>query len=195
MGSVISTAKVAANALFGSKNFTLMMVGLDNTGKTSLLSRLKRREGTTLPPTIRTIMIGFNIESISYGQHTIQIWDFGGSETIRQIAHCYYWHGHAFAFVVDAAAPARLAEAKDELERVWLETENQYPFLVIANKMDLVGAADLFVVEEALGIQRLARSGRAIALKGVSALNGDGFDEVLEWLVQNISYTVIARRG
>ncbi|KAK7025044.1 ADP-ribosylation factor family-domain-containing protein [Favolaschia claudopus] len=212
MGSVISTAKGAASALLGSpKNFTLMMVGLDDAGKTSLLSRLKRREpkGTALPPTIPTI--GFNIESISYGQHTIEIWDSGGSESIRPCARCYYWHAQAFAFVVDAAAPARFAEAKDDLERVWLGTENEFPFLVIANKMDLAGAVDLCVIEEALGIQRLARSGRAIALKvqiiyhggskpfssnelqGVSALNGHGFDEVLEWLVQNLSYSVIAR--
>ncbi|KAF7356370.1 hypothetical protein MVEN_00969400 [Mycena venus] len=208
MGSAISTT--AATLLGASKTFELVMVGLDDAGKTSLVNRLKRRElpRGVLPATITTIgasflslasvlfkginWIGSTIETISYGRHSVTIWEFGGLDKVRPLWRRYFWHAHAFVFLVDAAAPARFPEAKEELTRMWEGTSDTHPVLVLANKIDLAGAVELSVIEEALGVPELAKSGRTIGVKGVSALTGEGLNEALGWFVENISHQFIA---
>ncbi|KAJ7931756.1 ADP-ribosylation factor family-domain-containing protein [Mycena leptocephala] len=195
MGSAISTAAAAgADILMGSaapKSFEIIMIGLDDAGKTSLVNRLKRRElpPGVLPATITTI--GSTIETIPHRHHTVTIWEFGGSEKVRPLWRRYFWHAHTFAFTLDATAPARFAEAKQELQ-LMLEASDKHPVLVLANKLDLAGAADLATIEEALGVAALPRSGRKIAVKGVSAMTGDGLCEVLDWFVENVSHQLIA---
>ncbi|KAJ6540086.1 hypothetical protein B0H10DRAFT_1416747 [Mycena sp. CBHHK59/15] len=77
------------------------------------------------------------------------------------------WNGHAFVFALNAAAPERFSEAREELLRMHNEISQEHPLLVLANKMDLHEAVDLLAVSQAL--ERLSKSGRKIALKGVSA--------------------------
>ncbi|KAJ7491881.1 ADP-ribosylation factor family-domain-containing protein [Mycena latifolia] len=180
------------------KSFEIIMVGLDGAGKTSLLNRLHRTElpAGVLPATIPTI--GSNIETVTHGRHSIKIWEFGGIEKIRPLWRRYYWNAHAFVFLLDAATPARFAEAKAELQLMLAETTERagaYPLLVLANKTDLTGSADLSAISEALGLAVLdsARSGRAVALKGVSAMTGAGTEEALQWFVENVSHEQIVR--
>ncbi|KAJ7656333.1 putative ADP-ribosylation factor, arf [Mycena polygramma] len=193
MGSAISTG--IADRLAGSalpKSFDLVMIGLDDAGKTSVVNRLKRRElpGGVLPATVTTI--GSTIETIAHGRHSVTIWEFGGSEKIRPLWRRYFWNGHGYIFLVDAAKPTRFAEAKEELQRIWKETEHVGPLLVLANKMDLPDAVKLSAFTEALGIHELAKSDRKLAVKGVSAMTGAGLDDALDWFVENISHQHIA---
>ncbi|KAJ7140260.1 ADP-ribosylation factor family-domain-containing protein [Mycena crocata] len=204
MASAIWSAAIAhTGRLFPSmpKNFEIVMAGLDGAGKTSLLNRLKRPELPigVLPETVSTI--GNNIETIAFGRHSITIWDFPGAEKLRPTWRSYFWHGHAFVFVVDSNAPERFALAKEELH--WMCQElcesrhipADHPMLVLANKTDSLNeAVDLAAISEALDVDALAtRWGRKIAVKGVSAMTGDGLNEALEWLVANVSHEVIAR--
>ncbi|KAK7025046.1 ADP-ribosylation factor family-domain-containing protein [Favolaschia claudopus] len=194
MGSTISTLTGRTAHLLGlPKTFELVMLGLDDAGKTSFyfrVTRLHELPRGVLPTTISTM--GWNIDNFVYGRHRITIWDFGGSRTIRTLSRSYLWNAHAFIFVLDAASPTRFAEAKQELMWLWQRTEKQHPVLVLANKIDLYGAEKLNVIEDALDIETMASSGRLIALKGVSAITGEGVDEALEWSVENISHELIA---
>ncbi|KAJ6581861.1 ADP-ribosylation factor family-domain-containing protein [Mycena capillaripes] len=196
MGAAISsTVAAGADRLAGSmlpKSFVLIMIGLDDAGKTSLVNRLKRRDlpAGMLPATITTI--ASTTETISYGRHSVTVQEIGGSNKIRPLWRCYFWHAHGFVFTLDAAAPARFPEAKEELQRMWEEIGDMHPALVLANKVDLPGAVELGEIEEALGVAALAGSGRRIALKGISAMSGEGIDEALEWFVENISHHLIA---
>ncbi|KAF8216669.1 ADP-ribosylation factor family-domain-containing protein [Mycena galopus ATCC 62051] len=200
MGSVISTVALNSAALLGlPKTFTLVLIGLDDAGKTSLVNRLSRRELPlgVLPATISTI--GSTLETIPHGRHSVTVWEFGGSEKFRPLWRRYLWNGHAFVFLLDATAPARFPEAKDELIRLWEGTSDKHPVLgeskpvlVLANNVDLADAAELSMIEEALGVPELAHSDRKIALKGMSAMTGEGIDEALEWFVANLSHQFIA---
>ncbi|KAJ7799115.1 ADP-ribosylation factor family-domain-containing protein [Mycena olivaceomarginata] len=193
MGSVISTTTAASASFLGlPKTFVLVMVGLDDAGKTSLVSRLKRRElpRGVLPTTITTI--GCTIETIPYGRHSVTIWEFGGMERVRCLWRRYFWHAHAFIFLLDAAAPARFPEAKEELLRLLDGIHYSYPVLVLANKIDLPSAVELRTIEDALSVPELVRGGK-IALKGVSAMTGEGINEAIEWFVANISHDSIAK--
>ncbi|KAJ7698890.1 ADP-ribosylation factor family-domain-containing protein [Mycena rosella] len=201
--SMFKLAVTAADRLFPSsmfpKSFMIIIVGLDGAGTTSMLNRLHRRELPmgVLPATIPTI--ANNTETIPYGRHRVKIQELGGMDKIRPLWRSHYWNAHAFIFVLDAAAPDRFPEAKEELDRVYYDLGKdeyvEYPFLIVANKMDLPGAADLATIAKALGInlETLGRGGRTVAMKGVSAMSGEGLDEVLQWFVDNVSHELIVQ--
>ncbi|KAF7370360.1 hypothetical protein MSAN_00667400 [Mycena sanguinolenta] len=184
MGSVLSTPKT----------FELLIIGLDDAGKTSLVNRLKRRElpRGVLPTTTPTT--GFTRETISHGQHSVTILEYSGSEKMRPLWRSCFWNAHAFVFLIDAAAPARFPEAKEELIQLIKATSDLYPILILANKVDLPGAVELSTIEEVFGVLglRAAKSDRKIALKGISAMTGEGVDEALDWLAANLSHQVIS---
>ena len=51
----------------------LLMLGLDNAGKTTILYKLKLGESLNSVPTI-----GFNVEEVKYKNLNFLIWDIGG---------------------------------------------------------------------------------------------------------------------
>ena len=63
------------------------MLGLDDSGKTNILYKLKLGEKVTTIPTI-----GFNVEIIENNgwAKNIVIWDIGGNEKIRGLWKHYY---------------------------------------------------------------------------------------------------------
>lgn len=76
----------------------LLMVGLDASGKTTILYKLKLGENITSIPTI-----GFNVEEVSYKNFKMSIWDIGGQDKIRQLWKHYYENTDGLIFVIDAA--------------------------------------------------------------------------------------------
>ena len=70
MGIFIS--KVIGN-LFPKKNTRILLLGLDNAGKTTILNKLKFNEIVYTVPTI-----GFNVETITYKNLNFTIFDVGG---------------------------------------------------------------------------------------------------------------------
>lgn len=106
----------------------------DNAGKTTLLYRLKMGEVVTTIPTI-----GFNVESVKYGQLTFDVWDLGGQTSIRPYWRSYYANTAAVVFVVDSTDIERLEIAADELRSMLNEDElRDAALLVFANKQDQV---------------------------------------------------------
>ena len=66
-------------ALFGQKEGRVLILGLDNAGKTTILYRLQVDE-----PLVQTVpTIGFNVETLSYKNVKLQVWDLGGQSSIR----------------------------------------------------------------------------------------------------------------
>ncbi|KAJ7017710.1 ADP-ribosylation factor family-domain-containing protein [Mycena alexandri] len=195
MGATISrAAESGADLVLGNtlpKTFEIVMIGLDDAGKTSLVNRFKRRD-LPLPATVTTI--GTTIKTIRFGRHRITVLELGGADKIRPLWRRFFWNGHAFIFLVDASAPERFSEAKEELGRMWGEISKKHPILILANKMDLKGAVGLDEVAEALGVGGLA-TGRTVAVKGVSAMTGKGPEEVLKWFVENVSHQLIAEHN
>ncbi|KAF7309978.1 hypothetical protein MIND_00370600 [Mycena indigotica] len=174
----------------------IVMLSLDDSGATSILNRLHRPNlpKGILPKTIPTI--GMNVETITHGRSKITIWEMGGNKKIRPLWRRYLWNGHAFAFVVDASAPERFAEARQELN--WALKSREYtafPFLVVVNKMDKEGAVEMWQVEEALDLKTLfaEHTEWPWGIMGVSAMTGQGLDQMLEWFTTNVSYAHIAR--
>ena len=73
-------------------NFKLIILGIQNSGKTTILYRLyfpnKKRALGLLVNTQPTI--GSNVEQVSYNNVKFQAWDLGGQENMRSVWDAYF---------------------------------------------------------------------------------------------------------
>ncbi|GFR50683.1 hypothetical protein Agub_g12935, partial [Astrephomene gubernaculifera] len=130
------------------RKITLALLGLDNAGKTTLLNTLKGEVDQDTTPTF-----GFNSSTLHEGKYKIEVFDLGGSKTIRSVWKKYLAEVHAIVYVVDAADPQRFEESRKTIQDV---LDNQYmldkPILIFANKQDLPTAASAAEVIKGLGM-------------------------------------------
>ncbi|XP_011309556.1 uncharacterized protein [Fopius arisanus] len=66
-------------------NIVLMMTGLDNAGKTTVLNRLNNEFDPNVMPTM-----GFRVLSLGHKSYVIKVYDIGGATQIRAIWKRYY---------------------------------------------------------------------------------------------------------
>lgn len=163
--------------LWGDKEVRILILGLDNAGKTTILYRLQLGEIVTTIPTI-----GFNVETVNYRNIKFQVWDLGGQTSIRPYWRCYYSNTNAIIYVVDSTDRERLAISKDELVSMMEEDELKEAVLIVfANKQDMEGAMTPAEVSEGLGLSKLKN--RQWQIFKTSAVKGEGIHEGLDWLV------------
>ena len=74
MGTIISKLKT----LFSSKKMEICIVGLDNSGKTTLSQKLSLSKTPNTGPTI-----GLDIKTFKKGNITLNMWDLGGQGNIK----------------------------------------------------------------------------------------------------------------
>ncbi len=89
----------------------MIIIGLDNAGKTTILYKLHLGEIVTTVPTV-----GFNVESMNYNGLKFQVWDLGGQTGLRPYWRCYYQDTNAVVFVVDSADRERIEYSRQELD-------------------------------------------------------------------------------
>ncbi|KAG1704110.1 ADP-ribosylation factor protein [Phytophthora megakarya] len=172
----IAMSKVFA-ALFGSKEVRILILGLDNAGKTTILYRLQADEIEQTVPTI-----GFNMETLQYKNIKFQVWDLGGQTSIRPYWRCYYPNTDAIIYVVDSADIDRLNIAKQELHAMLEEEElKDSILLVFANKQDQKGALNAAQISEAMGLSDIRN--RQWSIKETTATQGSGLFEGFDWIV------------
>eukprot|EP01126_Amoeba_proteus_P054105 TRINITY_DN6631_c0_g1_i1.p1 TRINITY_DN6631_c0_g1~~TRINITY_DN6631_c0_g1_i1.p1 ORF type:complete len:146 (-),score=17.21 TRINITY_DN6631_c0_g1_i1:12-449(-) len=128
------------------------MLGLDASGKTTILYKLKLGEIVTTIPTI-----GFNVEDVNYSSTTFTIWDVGGPDKIRPLWRHYIDGASAVIFVVDSHDQERIEEARDILFTHFISQraigDKKLPILIYANKQDLPHCMDLYQICTALGLR------------------------------------------
>ncbi|CAG9937839.1 unnamed protein product [Clonostachys rosea f. rosea IK726] len=154
-----------SSLLWAKKEIRILILGLDNAGKTTLLYRLKIGEVVTTIPTI-----GFNVESVTYKNLNFNVWDLGGQTSIRPYWRCYYANTAAVIFVVDSTDIERLQTAADELS-------------AMLNEEELKDAA--LLISEALRLGELRD--RNWSIMACSAVDGSGVNEGMDWLVTTVN--------
>merc|ERR1712072_501182 len=116
--------------LIGKKEMRILMVGLDNAGKTTILYKLKLGEVVNTIPTI-----GFNVETVEYKNISFNVWDVGGQDKIRLLWRHYYTNTQGLIYVVDSNDRDRIDENREELHKMLAEEElKDAVLLVFANK-------------------------------------------------------------
>lgn len=174
------------NYLFSKAELHILIVGLDDAGKTTLLEQLKgiygKKPGIPLdkiPPTV-----GLNIARVDIRRSRIIFWDLGGQERLRTIWNKYYSESHGLVFVVDSANENRFEEAKATLHTLAEHPELQgIPLLVLANKMDLEAARSVRAIRTFLEVDRLDME---VATHAISALTCQGIEPAMTWLVDSV---------
>jgi len=157
----------------------VLLVGLDNAGKTTILYKLTLDELVSTIPTV-----GLNIETIEYKDIEFQCWDLGGQQKIRDIWPQYYSGTDAIIFVIDSNEQTRLHEVKEELHNMMKHKLLQNAvILVLANKQDLPQSININEITRALDLESL--SDRTWMIQETCAMTGEGLYEGLQWLSIN----------
>ncbi|GAA6090323.1 ADP-ribosylation factor-like protein 14 isoform X1 [Tachysurus ichikawai] len=163
--------------LHGSKfppEARILMLGLDGSGKSTLLYKLKYNEAVVTVPTV-----GFNVEMLETKDKgfVLTVWDVGGQHMMRVHWEHYYEDTAGLVFVVDSKDKTRMAEAKQELEKILgNKSLKGLPLIVLANKQDLPGAASAGDVAEILNLKEICGN-RHWFLQSCSAKTGAGLEE------------------
>ena len=161
---------------FGEKEARILVLGLDNAGKTTILYRLQVGAVVSTIPTI-----GFNVETVTYKNIKFQVWDLGGQTSIRPYWRCYYPNTQAVVYVVDSSDAERVGTSRAEFHQILAEEElADAVVLVYANKQDVPGALTEAQITEGLGLADI--KDRQWAIFKTSAIKGDGLWEGIEWL-------------
>lgn len=165
---------------FNGKQAQILILGLDASGKTTIINRLKTGTNAVTVPTI-----GFNTETIEYGNLTFRAWDIGGQDSIRKLWHHYYPGTDGIVFIVDSNDKRRFHSAYLELHALMRHPLLQdIPFLIFANKQDLPNAATTSEVTNAMKMYEIKnRPWKVAESVGTS---GTGIDEGFNWLAKAI---------
>eukprot|EP01033_Poteriospumella_lacustris_P011838 gene11838-8436_t len=91
----------------------LLVLGLDNSGKTTILKKLSDEDITQIMPTQ-----GFNIKSLMHDGFKLNVWDIGGQKSIRPYWRNYYDQTDALIYVIDSADRRRMEETSVELQQL-----------------------------------------------------------------------------
>ncbi|KAL0404522.1 UNVERIFIED_CONTAM: ADP-ribosylation factor 1, partial [Sesamum radiatum] len=177
------------SSLFGNKEARILVLGLDNAGKTTILYRLQMGEVVSTIPTI-----GFNVETVQYNNIKFQVWDLGSEIGITVVSghiftgtsllpepywRCYFPNTQAIIYVVDSSDTDRLVVAKEEFHAILEEEELKGAVvLLFANKQDLPGALDDAAITEALELHKIKN--RQWSIFKTSAIKGEGLFEGLD---------------
>ena len=195
--------------------FSVLLLGLDNAGKTTFLSQLKSKYTPSHPePSSSTVpTVGQNVALLDFPDMYLKIWDIGGQTSLRGLWHSYYASCHAIIFIIDStdigdlstsddsggdvAGPSksshegRLDECRAVLEAVLGHEDTAgVPVLVLANKQDRDDRQEAIVIRDKF-IKPVfeGKGGGGIMDSRVlpcSALTGAGVEEAVKWVKDRV---------
>ena len=163
----------------------VVLVGLDSSGKTTILFRLKYGQYANTSPTV-----GFNCEKVRAAGTQWLMWDVGGAERVRPLWRPFTRGTDALIFVVDSSCSGdRLDEARLEIHRLARQqaqdcapsSRPRPPILIMANKQDLPGAHEPQYLVKGLGLTELPEQ-QPWAVAPACAITGEGLGEAMTLL-------------
>jgi len=163
------------------KDVRILMLGLDNAGKTTILKKFNGEDINTISPTL-----GFNIKTLEHKGYNLNIWDVGGQKSLRSYWRNYFETTDGLVWVVDSADKRRLQDCKAELHQL-LQEERLLgaTLLVFANKQDLKGALSAEEIQEVLELDKIKTHHWKIVW--CSAVTGENLLDGMDWLLNDIS--------
>jgi len=164
------------------KKAKLVLLGLDNAGKTTLLQMLREGRVAATSPTLHGTS-----EELQVGDVTFTAHDLGGHAQARRVWQTYTPAVDAVVFVVDATARDRFDEARRELAGLMDNDQVQsVPILVLGNKIDAPGAVGEDTLRDALGLGMWMTQDRPLAVCMCSVLKQQGYGAGFRWLSRQL---------
>ncbi|EQB45010.1 ADP-ribosylation factor-like protein 2 [Colletotrichum gloeosporioides] len=170
---------ILRKARLKDKEMRILMLGLDNAGKTTIVKKIMGEDVNTVSPTL-----GFIIKTIDYDGYKLNIWDVGGQKTLRSYWRNYFEKTDALIWVVDATDRLRIQDCMEELHGLLQEERlSGASLLVFANKTDVNGCMDEQEILDGLQLEAI-RTHRWHILR-CSAMTGANLKEGLAWVVED----------
>ena len=162
-------------------NFRIIILGIQNAGKTTILYRLSIGQLVKTTPTI-----GSNVEEISYNNVKLQAWDLGGQESSRSMWEVYFVNTDAVIYVIDTHDET-FDESKAQFYKLLKHDALKNAIILIyANKQDLPGAKSM---AEIISIYELDSIKDHIwHIQPCSAHTGEGLITGMKWLSDQLVF-------
>lgn len=161
----------------------VLLLGLDNAGKSTLLYKMKYNACVGTVPTV-----GFNVEMMEARKNrrniVLTMWDVGGQRKMREHWKGFHQDAATVVFVVDSSDTKRMEEARRELEST-LRSEQlrSSPVVLLANKQDVDGALTATDIQDRFNLRKMC-SDRDWFVQPCSASTGVGIQEAFGRVVQ-----------
>ena len=162
----------------------MLVLGLDNSGKTTIVKNMLHEDVNSISPTM-----GFQIHSLSYHEYTINMWDIGGQTSLRAFWSNYFDKTEVVLWVIDGLSLERIEESYQELRDKIIEQDRLMGvYLVIAiNKTDLIPEGELNQLKETvsglLQLDEVIPEPDHWTIELVSGKTGTGVERVLDWVI------------
>ncbi|XP_073445185.1 ADP-ribosylation factor-like [Dendrobates tinctorius] len=176
MGNLLNRIKTCLSGFYPVKARVLLL-GPAESGKTTVLYRLKLNEKVTPLPTV-----GFNVETLDPLDGVLYtLWDVSMNPNTWPFYKHYFANTQGILFVVDSKDPERHDDAKRLLCMVLGKVDLEgVPFVVLANKQDLEDVKN--PSDLALDLQLDQWEGDSWKISGCCATSGDGLREAMNAL-------------
>jgi small GTP-binding protein len=159
----------------GNQTPKILLLGLENTGKTTLLYKLLFDKIIDTIPSIHA-----NVETVEYKNHPLQIYDIRGCDKMRSVYPNYYSGTHAVIFMMDS----RIEESFMLFWSIMNDTTlGDIPVLILINKMDRPGCPESTEVLEQFKLTELKKTHM---VQRCSVITGEGLFEGLDWLLSKL---------
>ena len=165
----------------------IVLLGLENAGKTTLLRNVSGKEFAEALTTI-----GMNIEMIKHKGLDFQAIDVGGQLHFRETLWQYYTTlAKGVIFVFDIFDRSKFTEAKQWFEYISSRLSNRAVLMFLANKIDLKNEDDTFLkteeIIEMFGLDNVFRyPERSFRIWETSAKKGENVDNAISWMFNKI---------
>ncbi|NWW65343.1 ARL14 protein, partial [Ifrita kowaldi] len=158
------------------KRASILMLGLDSAGKSTLLYKFRYKDAFLTMPTI-----GFNVDMIEAGKDfTLTFWDVGGQKKMRELWSNFLEDTDGLLYVVDSSDKRRLEESRREFELILKnESIKDVPVVLLANKQDLPGALNAEEITRRFKMKKYC-SDRNWYVQPCCAITGEGLVEALQ---------------
>ncbi|KAL5373613.1 hypothetical protein DPSP01_012551 [Paraphaeosphaeria sporulosa] len=170
---------ILRKARLKDKEMRILMLGLDNAGKTTIVKKIMNEDVNSVSPTL-----GFIIKTIEYDGYKLNIWDVGGQKTLRTYWKNYFEKTDTLIWVVDATDRERIDDCRRELEGLLQEERLMgASLLVFKNKSDVSGSMTEDEVRQGLRLDAIKT--HKWTIMACSAMTGTNLQEGLRWVVQD----------
>jgi small GTP-binding protein len=161
--------------------FKIILLGIQNAGKTTILYRLSIGQLVKTTPTI-----GSNVEEISYNNVKLQAWDLGGQESTRSIWDVYFINTDAIIYVIDTHDETYDDSKTQFYKLLKNEALKNAIVLIYANKQDLPGAKSVGEIIQIYEFDTI--KDHIWHIQPCSALTGEGLITGMKWLSDQLVF-------
>ncbi len=180
MGFILS--KIIEFFTKSRNNFKIIILGMQNAGKTTILYRLSLGTLVKTTPTI-----GSNVEELTYNNVKFQAWDLGGQESTRSVWDVYYMNTDAIVYVIDSHDDEYSEESKAQFHKLLSHPNlKSTVILIFANKQDLPGAKSVDKLIHDYELDKI--QSHIWHIQGCSALKGEGMITGIKWLSEQLVF-------